>query len=403
MAFLKKNIIPFYFLFSVLDYLLSFFGFASIAKFSLLYLIGSLIVIVYTIPLWRKFDYFLLFFISFISIVSIINSPHPLLLKEGLRYQLLLTIFFYLGRYCINDNKLFEIGKPIVLIIAIISVALYFFKPGWYVTLKMSLTTLDTTSDVLYYEIMRLTGFSAYPYWISYASCIFFVYNIAHFVSLQYKQTLFDYFCMAILFLTMFLSEQRAPLFISLFYAAVILAHSLFSQHSVRLTMKTVAIVIIIASVSMPLINKVDTNQRGHISEKLESVIDGKKIFVEQRTNAFVLSNKDISIFGDGVGTYSHAAIQLNRVSIADQQYLRILYETGIIGLGGYLLVFLFVLLHGIRNARYFIFEIGVVLFYLFSMLGANSLSQESYHTAVFWICCGRILNSRYYTHHKNV
>ena len=101
-----------------------------------------------------------------------------------------------------------------------------------------------------------------------------------------------------------------------------------------------------------------------------------------------------MTFWGDGIGRYSHLAYQQNKLAITDCQYIQTLHETGYFGLIGYILLFIYLIVNGMRNIKLNIFEIGVLIFYLIAMIGANPLSNQGIHTIFLWICCGRIINN---------
>lgn len=96
---------------------------------------------------------------------------------------------------------------------------------------------------------------------------------------------------------------------------------------------------------------------------------------------------------GDGIGRYGHEAYYSGKMAITDQQYLKIMYETGYFGIICYSIFILLVVIRGIRNFKDNLFELGIIFFYLMAMTGANCLSVTGQHCIVFWFCCGRIFN----------
>lgn len=103
----------------------------------------------------------------------------------------------------------------------------------------------------------------------------------------------------------------------------------------------------------------------------------------------------DVTFLGSGIGRYSHSIFLTgSTLAITDQQYLRILYETGYLGCLGYGFISLAIILRGLKNLKNNLFELSVIIFFLIAMMGANCLSQFDMHTAIFWLCCGRIYNN---------
>ena len=107
----------------------------------------------------------------------------------------------------------------------------------------------------------------------------------------------------------------------------------------------------------------------------------------------YFLFSKKITFWGDGIGRYGHEAYYSGKMAITDQQYLKIMYETGYFGIICYSIFILLVVIRGIRNFKDNLFELGIIFFYLMAMTGANCLSVTGQHCIVFWFCCGRIFN----------
>lgn len=132
---------------------------------------------------------------------------------------------------------------------------------------------------------------------------------------------------------------------------------------------------------------------RVRLLDKLEA-FDNAQMFLKDRTNIFRdFRTKEISLLGDGIGRYSHGAYFLGKSAITDQQYMKMLYEIGILGCIGYGFIFLVTILKGLRNIKGNIFELLIIAFYLVAMTGANCLAVFEQHIAIFWICCGLVFS----------
>ena len=88
------------------------------------------------------------------------------------------------------------------------------------------------------------------------------------------------------------------------------------------------------------------------------------------------LLKKNISFWGDGIGRYGHGAFFEGSISVTDQQYIQLLYETGLFGLLYNVLMLLICLILGFKHFDKCKFEVGVILFYLLAM----------------WYCCGVVI-----------
>lgn len=118
--------------------------------------------------------------------------------------------------------------------------------------------------------------------------------------------------------------------------------------------------------------------------------------FIEDRANLFDnMYDVPISILGDGLGLYSHTAVEMGlKHYITDQGYMKMIYETGIIGSVLRIIIIAICLFKGLKDKRIYYFEITVIIMIVISLFGANSLSSMQMHNVIFWICCGRINNN---------
>ena len=387
-------IIPGYFIFAVLDLVAGFLGYDVLQKFSLFYLI---ICTYYVFIIKDKhcvtIDFLIILLFIEVVLGILVNNIEHELVWSGIRYQMLLMIFFFIGKYYLFNNRFMEIGKYIILGNALLGLYLFISAPSWYISWKSENVSFDITQGDLYYEMTRLSSISTYPYWVSYSSCILYLYFLESAFMFRKSASKREYIILTFLLIIMILCQQRAPIMFSVM-STILILFSRKQGHQTASCIQIIFILILMSFAIVTMFNYIDEDQKSFILEKLNSIIEGDDL-VANRTKNFMLNN-EITVLGEGIGKYSHTAIGLNKKSIADQQYLRIIYETGIAGCLLYFMVFVNIILRGLKYKKECTFDLLVILFYLFSMFGANSLSMEGYHTAVFWFCCGRLFNDRY-------
>lgn len=388
-------LIPGYFIFAILDMVIGFLGFPSIQKFNMLYLfICMYYVLVKKEKRIETIDILIILLCVFIAFGVLLSDTQPELLWSGVRYQLLPMIFFFVGKYYLVNNRFMEIGKYIIIGNAILGLFLFITEPAWYISWKMNLISFDATQSNLYYEMTRLSSLSAYPYWVSYSSFILYAYYLTETFYYSEKTNKKNYLILAFLFVIMLLCQQRSPLLCAGLSTFLLIWWSREKGNCHVGCMQIFVFLLFGGTLVIYLLNNMEEAQHDFIIDKLNSITEGKNL-VKERNSTFMVG-KDLSILGEGIGKYSHNAIALNKRSIPDQQYLRIMYETGIVGMLLYGLIFIRIMFQGLKNKTECIFDLLVVIFYMFSMIGANSLSMEGYHTAVFWFCCGRLFNENY-------
>lgn len=398
-AFSVKYLISYYFLLSGLDGVFLMFGMLSLTKVNMVIAIMSIFITTEKLLFRRQgIDWFIALFILVIILSSSVLSYNPILFHFGLRYQLLLMFFFWVGesRY-MTDWSLFEKAKLPMVIIALIGLLLFFFPPGWYISYKFANRDLGTNSFFL--EMTRLSAFWPYPYWISYGCAILYYYVLCRLYSLGRAAKKSEVFFLGFMLLTLVLSQQRAPLGFVLLATVVFFLISLGGK-SIKMKIlrnRMVLLLLIIVAAIFLLVSFLDTERLDFMLDKVIALNRGdNESFVAKRFELFTgISNMEPTLFGQGIGRYSHAALSLNKPAITDNQYLAIYYEIGYLGCIGYALIFGAVLIRGLKNYKYCIFELGIVFFYLIAMTGANPLSVAEEHTIIFWICCGRIFNKQ--------
>lgn len=393
-------LIPGYFIFAFLDFCIGFLGYSAFQKFNLIYLIiCTYFVIAKKNKHYSGIDVLIFVLIVSVLIGALLSNTSSALLWAGFRYQIFLMIFFFVGRYYLVNDRFMEIGKYIIICNCILGLYLFITEPSWYISWKMDNVAFDATQGSLYYEMTRLSSLSPYPYWVSYSTFILYVYNFVNLLFYKKNPNLIDYISLTFLFIIMLLCQQRAPIAFSVISTILLIIWSKGNNN--KFSYAPILGILLFAGIAILYVfSNMDESQNEFVINKLNSIIEGKNLATE-RTSDF-MQHEDISLFGDGIGKYSHSAIGLGKKSIADQQYLRIMYETGLLGMLMYGLIFILIIIRGLKVRKICAFDFLVALFYMFSMIGANSLSMEGYHTAVFWFCCGRLFNSEYIQYKKS-
>lgn len=286
-----------YFLLTAIAGLGNMLGIGILLKLDLILLLSGLYIFFSSsVKKMEGIDILLLIFLLCISLSSAFNNYSTDLFYYGLRYQILLTIFFFVGKSeWFADWKFFDKMQMPIIAVSLIGLYLYLAQPSWYIAWKLQSTT-EFSSESRILEMTRLSAFWQYPYWVSYGCALLYHYKLY----------------------TMFTSNVKKQDVLVIFFL----------------------------------------------------------------------------FFEIGIGRYSHLAYQQNKLAITDCQYIQTLHETGYFGLIGYILLFIYLIVNGMRNIKLNIFEIGVLIFYLIAMIGANPLSNQGIHTIFLWICCGRIINN---------
>lgn len=386
-----------YFLLSAINGLLFMLGLTSIAKLELLIMIAaSVITLAYLSHGISKLDAFIIFFIGSIAFCGFTQNYDKTLWYAGCREQLYYTIFFFVGRYFENKPiSMLSKGLFPFLIVCIIGLGLYILSPPWYMNFKLQMWD-NSLSDNMLLEMMRLSAFWIYPYWISYGCTIMYSYLIVKYLTQGFMNKRGIMFLLFIAFITI-LTQQRAPLSIIAILTLIFIVLGLQKRGKKGASLRTSILYFVILIVCMftILLTMIDIEMLIRLLEKLKA-LENLSTFLNDRANLFSdFRTKTVSFFGDGIGKYSHAAFFLGKEAITDQQYLRIIYETGYWGCLGYAIIITAVIKQALKNVSYNYFEIIIITFYLLAMTGANCLSISDQHIAIFWYCCGRVYNKK--------
>ena len=128
----------------------------------------------------------------------------------GLRYQILLTIFFFVGKSeWFADWKFFDKMQMPIIAVSLIGLYLYLAQPSWYIAWKLQSTT-EFSSESRILEMTRLSAFWQYPYWVSYGCALLYHYKLYTMFTSNVKKQ--DVLVIFFLFFIIVLTQQRAPL-----------------------------------------------------------------------------------------------------------------------------------------------------------------------------------------------
>lgn len=400
MKFLERislTVIEYYFLLLSINGLFIMAGLKEFAKFDLLELLAGFVITIFAISKGlSKIEIFVIFFILSIAIISQFNWYEKLLWYDGCKSQLAPMLFFIVGYYTIKSrNFLLEKGKIPFLLTCLIALFLYVKSPEWYINYKMSIWQYTDNSTNKILEMSRLSGFWSYPYWISYGCAIFYSYFLYN----SYKVGLVrrnDKIILCFLYCITLLTQQRAPLLIiTILTLAYLFQGFTFGKKHRTFYSSMLYYIIIMLLIVVLAFSLMSEDMLLRLVEKIDIV--GKSNFIKERADIFsYFFKKDITLFGDGIGRYSHLAYFQGKHAITDHQYLKIVYESGVWGCVGYLIIVGYPLLKGFRNFKYCLFELSIIAFYLIAASGANCLCSFDQHPIVFWMCCGRISGMNY-------
>lgn len=395
-----------YFLLLALNGLLLMMGMISIAKFDLLIMLAATVITIsYLSKGVTKFDLFIILFIAVVALSGLLNNYSHELWYQGCRSQLYFTIFFFVGRHPqIANLNLFRVGVLPFLSVCIIGLGLYIMSPSWYMDYKLQMFQTDEDmSEGRILEMTRLSAFWTYPYWVSYGCAIMYAYIMINCYMKGFMKREDAIILIFFAFIAL-LTQQRAPLFTIASLTIVFILFGLFKRKRIgHISLRTSILYFIslVVCMFMLFLTMIHTDMLSRLLEKIE-LLENISMFLNDRADIFSdFYSKKISLFGDGIGRYSHTAYNLGKQAITDQQYMQLIYETGYLGCIGYAIIIMTVLFKGLKYYSSFYLELTIIAFFLVAMTGANCLSSFNQHIAIFWMCCGRICNKYLVQHYK--
>lgn len=342
-------------------------------------------------------DLLLIFVFLVIIYVGKYFSVPYILFRNGVEAELLPMLAFFIGKDKFHvDDEIFRKGIAAVAFCGLIGLFLYVWQPSWYVAFRLA--NFKNYSEARYLEMTRLSAFWEYPYWIGYGAALMFAYLFGKMMKKKSMNKKLDFFLLLFLALIVFLTQQRAAIaliLISIAYITITTSNKM-SVTVVRV-FKISMITCTISFIGLFALNHfLDSSRLEHILSKFTALsFSGNSNFLQDRADLFYsFKNKDLSVFGDGIGMYSHVAYSMGLPAITDQGYLKLLYETGYFGFFARIILIAIALFRGIKYRKNFYLEFVFIMAILVSMFGANSLSSGQMHNIIFWLCCGRLCNT---------
>lgn len=337
-----------------------------------------------------------------IILSSLLHDYPSILLTNGINAELLPMLFFIVGRdRLMADNKIFYNAVFPIIIVCICGLFLFFSPPAWYIAFRTANLSVYANERGLL-EMTRLSAFWEYPYWVSYGVAILYYFLLCESWRTK-KMTVFHKILFLFLLLVLVLAQQRGPMLFVIGSTVIFLFLSIKKQNYQLMSLGF--FLIIMAVLAGGIIAYILTEEQLlFLTDKYVALFEksGNDSFLQQRADIFSdFYKNEISLLGDGLGMYSHMAYSLFHKGITDQQYLKMIYETGILGFLSRISLIVWILLHGVKSIRIYYFEVGIIILFLFTMFGANSLATEQMHNWIFWLCCGRIYNRKLQTFYE--
>lgn len=307
-------------------------------------------------------------------------------------YEISPILFYYIGqsrRYC---TPIFYTGMVVCALVAgLVGYYLYFANPGWYAAYRYS--SIEDTTNL---DLLRFSSFWKSPYSISYLSCCAIIYSSR---CIALNKRVWFYLCtISISLFSIILTQQR----VALVFSCPVLLYMLFLARGSNTTLKTrkqlrtffIGMVVVVLILSYSVLLSLDEETLSFAFDKILTMNESGNLVADRIKIFDAWLKKPFPIFGDGSGRYSHAIADTGN-AISDCEYLKIIFEKGLVGFFLFSFISIVTVLRGINLRKVFSVELLIILFFLLAMVGADPISGTETRPWLFWYCIGRI-NSNY-------
>lgn len=281
----------------------------------------------------------------------------------------------------------------------VVGIYLYFIQPSWYVAAVSAhyndawYREIQQTDDTALMENTRMGSFLLISYAVGYLSMFSLPISLWKMTTekTQKRRNLYVW-TSVIIFVSAILCQLRVVIAFTVgtILLFVFLRHRKHFLPSLFITI--LAFVLLLYMVfSFRNIHVFDA-----IASRIEvmsfaQAMEGSR--TEQVSN--ILNAWQNYIFGEGVGSGGGRARQFGFIGITDGNYVRLLYEHGVIGFILFIYAIFPSLLICIKNIRYLFIEFICILSILAAMVGADPLSYFFY-IIPFWYVIGKVQNDSY-------
>lgn len=387
------------------DYFYIFFVFFAFLSFTFSvpdYLRQFLWVILFLVNIRKVFDslaagednaIFVFIFLSMISILGSIGHPYPIEFYFTILFnQYIPVIYYFIGK---NDNAEHpRFYRCCIIALAFVCVVGFYWlltSPEWYVT-----KSLERINQHNYYteSTLEYARFGSYldSYHISNLGIFMLCASLG---GLYYRNdkrsSMVFYWCgVVISIFAVLLARQRVAMYIMPFLLVIFV---LLCHKNNKQIYKMVLNLIPFIVVALVFLLSLDVVHFDLVYERFTA--QGSENLFSSRDFTWInaINNQRNFIFGHGLGGGGHLASAAGiKPVVVDGSYFNLLLETGIFNA----LCFLGILVSSLKRAylwrHIFIVEFLSLIFYMFSLLGANIIDMP-YIIAPMWYVLGRINN----------
>lgn len=347
-----------------------------------------------------KYWLYYLLLSSFLYLFS--NVPFECFVSE-IYVFILPVLFVFIGSYDNNDDfyKWYVYATVFCLIIGFF---LFLTQPSWYVNFLLNARNDAWYADEVYTSVLDVKFSSFFPssyaisFFATFSSCIIICDIFKTQNDRLINNRLQQFSLLAICYVAALLCRHRVaiifpPLVISYFIFTGVLRADKRSIFSLLFIALFVWLILLFSKTvsNTPLGFVIDDIQHRFTEMSYDQAMEGS------RTNQIqdVWDSWNNIVIGEGLGSRNGNARKNQLVGITDGNFVKLLVENGVIGIGWFLFIVFRSLIHANKKRKLYYTEIWIILYMLFAMTGSNGLCIEYYYSIIFWYALGRVWNTK--------
>ena len=310
--------------------------------------------------------------------------------------------FFFIG--CDRNNTGDDYEKWFLwacMVCFLVGFYLYFFSPSWYSRRLVAMRALhwykSAASESTIVDYSRFSSFWGSSYAMSYLGVTALGFSFLEVsIGTTKRNRVGGWIGIFVCWLACILCQQRIAMACS---ALTVGVHLMFSgiverkKYALWLAAGVGLAVLVAVTVNFDTLGQRFSVVSEQLQQRREDMSFDSAMAGRTHQYQTALENWKSVWFGYGIGSASGYARSQNFMGVNDGNYVKILYEQGMVGLTWFALILLGSLVHGVRHFPYYRFETGILVFFILASIGSNAFCINGLYVMPFWYALGRIWN----------
>lgn len=399
-------IIPIYFIVTFMEFYTGIFRLSMIAK--MLAILSSIIITMKHPKNGISDLMWMLLFTNILSFPLIILSGRPIscYTNEIFNYIPAMLYFFVGASSNVDTEKFYRYLLISATISFTIGLLLYFTTPDWYVSKLAEWANQSKIASVEMSEtsVLEHTRFQSYLM-SEYAISHFTMFGLAVVCFTAFREDKYKisskwvYLSIFVLLVCAIISQMRVAMFCSVATFLSFIIYDIFiSKKGKSLRIILVISVILITAVAYFICSNREQFElvSSLMSNRMEEMSIGKALKGRENQIDNLMSTWNWVIIGHGLGSGGAISLLGGYPGVTDQNYIKILYENGLLGMLLFMIIIIKTLIKAIKKYRYYTIELVIIVFVMIAMLGSNTLCFAYLYILPFWFAIGRVWNKKY-------